>query len=854
MERRLFSSVRRVIPARAIGQSFRTLLAVTTAGILVGCFHHPKLDVESLPCTSDENCPVGSTCDPQKGKCSLSGSSPFDGGGIDGIGGSSFEAGSDEVLLPIDGLMPADARSAIDGTSAIDGPVVEAGRIDTDAPGTSSYDAGSARSADSLADIPATDSPAGVGGTGAGGEISGNGGVPGTGPTAGAGGTSGTAGTRGTTSTTGGAPGVGGAYAIDDGGVGGLGSGGTAEGGKPSNGGAGPGGVGAGGASIAGSGGWSATGGVSGFPDAAATGGGSGSGGSVVGSGGTGAGGATGTPPDLESSTATLDLGDAPMGESSGEGTFTLTNLGQQTSGPIHLASTSPDFVLGGTGDNTCISDTTTLAQNASCTVRVVLTPASTGAKSAFITFQSNPGNSGHVSVSGTATPGALLSGGTTTALSFPLGTVGIADPPTSLTVTNVGPRSTGAISVTSDNPDFSVQTGSVGDCGGAELAPNGTCTVRVVLTPSISGSLTAKISISASPGGVVSVTASGSACPVLAHDDGTGSCLPADSCAAGLHNSGTGRCVPNQTCPANQRTDDSGNCVPVAGINWVYGNIQAKAVALSADGKKLVAVGTQHVYTSTNWGQDWSERLLPASEDWRGVTSSTDGATLVVLGTSGVYASTDSGANWALQQPQAPTPLPRSLSGASADGKIVAGSSLLVPGGGCSSSDALLSRDMGTTWNQMEPASSCAVIALSADGSHIYWVAGTTGFHASGDSGASWSDTTTELPDHSVVCSADGAKVALLSAMGSYLSTDYGSSWTSGWPVNMGKLLAGSAGLNVLIAGDSSPSISTNYGQNWTVRYSSPANALAVSACGNTVVVIDSTTSAVYTSTGPVP
>jgi len=615
-----------------------------------------------------------------------------------------------------------------------------------------------------------------------------------------------------------------------------------------------------GGASDGGSSNVRATGGASTSPDAAATGGASGSGGSQVGSGGAGTGGATGSPPDIEPSTTTLTLGDAPMGESSGEGTFTLTNLGQQTSAPIHIASTSPDFVIRATGNDTCISDTTTLAQNASCTVRVVLTPASLGSKSAFITFQAGSGASGHIIVSGTATPGASLSTGSTTTISFPLlATAGVASPVTSFTVTNVGPRTSGTLSAASDNPDFAVQPGAAGDCTGASLLPNGSCTVRVVMTPSTSGSISGKISVSAAPGGTASVTASGTSCAANAHNDGTGTCGTLYSCGANYHNGGTDKCVPNQTCPNDQLTDDNGTCVPMAGVNWVKRTIQASAVAISSDGRKLIATYPQHAYTSINGGQDWTEHTLPSAEAWQAATSSADGTKIEVFGPSSIYSSTDSGATWSLVGSGFTL---GSNVASSADGStLVTG----YNGFGIGAGGIRYSLDYGKSWSYhaINTYYLATSVAMSANGTTIV-VGDDYEISVSNDSAQSWQVTGYNAGYYTggaVGCSADGIRML---AVGYLLvtSTDSGQSWSgvnsavlvnrnesgaSATVSSNGKVVAyggGSTGAQLVFSRDG--------GASWISSMLTDVKVISSSASGTTLVAVSG--DYVYTSSGPVP
>jgi hypothetical protein len=130
-------------------------------------------------------------------------------------------------------------------------------------------------------------------------------------------------------------------------------------------------------------------------------------------SGGTCSNGACSSSASLLASTDSLVLGSAASGQPTPAAGFTLTNTGQQPSGPITLVSSSTDFTIqaGLAGD--CVSGVSTLLTNASCAVHVIFTPVTAGASSALITYSASPGGSGNVRASGTGvSPNCRLEGG----------------------------------------------------------------------------------------------------------------------------------------------------------------------------------------------------------------------------------------------------------------------------------------------------------------------------------------------------------------------------------------------------------------------------------------------------------
>jgi len=120
------------------------------------------------------------------------------------------------------------------------------------------------------------------------------------------------------------------------------------------------------------------------------------------------------------------------------------------------------------------------------------------------------------------------------------------------------------------------------------------------------------------------------------------------------------------------------------AGDNWTNvsqigplgPNDALAAIASSADGLRLAAaVGGGSIFTSTNGGVSWTERLGVPHEIWTAIASSADGTRLAAANYSGlatIWASTNSGVSWT------PTSAPMGLwvsVASSADGlRLVAG------------------------------------------------------------------------------------------------------------------------------------------------------------------------------------
>ena len=437
-------------------------------------------------------------------------------------------------------------------------------------------------------------------------------------------------------------------------------------------------------------------------------------------------------------STSILSFGSVPIGTPSAIQGFTIANTGQDTSGVIWLTSTNSDFVIQTGSANDCISGVTTLAPGASCTVRVVFIPSTSGSYGGTITFSPASAGAGAISVNGTGLLPAFLTAGNTSSLSFGPVPVGTSSAVQEFTITNTGQSTSGVISAASSSSEFAIESGSAGDCGSIvpTLAPGASCTVRVVFSPSANGNRSGTVTFSATQGGNGSVSLSG-----------------------------TG------ICPNDTLADGTGNCVPIAGAAWTQraSSRSWRSVASSSDGSKLVAVANYgYVYTSADYGASWTQR--GSQQNWTSVASSSDGANLVAVAGGYTYTSTNSGATWTqggLQQDWA------SVASSSDGTKLVA-----VAYGGY----IYTSANSGTTWTPRGSSQSWQSVASSSDGTKLVAVASGNYIYTSADSGVTWTPQGAPMLSwQSVASSSDGTKlVAVAYYEGKiYTSTDSGVTWT---------------------------------------------------------------------------
>ncbi|MCC6999045.1 MAG: choice-of-anchor D domain-containing protein [Deltaproteobacteria bacterium] len=221
----------------------------------------------------------------------------------------------------------------------------------------------------------------------------------------------------------------------------------------------------------------------------------------------------------------TRDFGSAVLGTSSAATVFTVQNSGQRATGPLMLALTgasASSFAIEA-GSN-CVG--ASLAGGASCTASVIFTPGAAGPASAALEITGTPGGTATVMLAGSGLrPGEI----SISPLTANLGSTVLNQMSAvrSFTVENMGEAATGALTATlggSDAGQFAIAQN-----GCTTLAARATCTIDVRLLPTSTGSKSATLTVTGTPGG-----------SAVAQLSGVGLAIPALSIAPTTQNLGT--------------------------------------------------------------------------------------------------------------------------------------------------------------------------------------------------------------------------------------------------------------------------------------------------------------------------
>lgn len=205
------------------------------------------------------------------------------------------------------------------------------------------------------------------------------------------------------------------------------------------------------------------------------------------------------TPATLTIAPAGFDFGGVPINSNSSLQQFTVTNSGDQASATVQT-STTGQFAIATDG---CAGQS--LAPAGQCTLQIRFTPLSRGAKSGTLVVTDGAATS-MVTLMGTGQAPATLTA-TTLAHDFGNGNPGVLVGSFPWTITNSGDVPSGVPVVTTPgmNPGDFTHTGCT-----AALAPGASCMLTVSFTPAAAGRRSAMKTVTASPGGSVTMDVSG--------------------------------------------------------------------------------------------------------------------------------------------------------------------------------------------------------------------------------------------------------------------------------------------------------------------------------------------------------
>ncbi len=190
----------------------------------------------------------------------------------------------------------------------------------------------------------------------------------------------------------------------------------------------------------------------------------------------------SGTPnlPSTLTITGGPSLGSVAPGVSGAEVVFTVTNTSATPSGALVAAVSSPLITI---SSNTCAA-VATLAQGATCTVGLKLTPPASAVSqsiAALLTVTAATGKAS-ASVTGSIVSGAALSA-TPPSVSFGSVPVNQSSAVQTVTVKNTGATATGVLAAVLSGPG-AAQVAIMSNTCTAALAPAATCTIAVQFNP----------------------------------------------------------------------------------------------------------------------------------------------------------------------------------------------------------------------------------------------------------------------------------------------------------------------------------------------------------------------------------
>lgn len=267
-----------------------------------------------------------------------------------------------------------------------------------------------------------------------------------------------------------------------------------------------------------------------------------------------------------------------------------------------------------------------------------------------------------------------------------------------------------------------------------------------------------------------------------------------------------------------DNRTTTAPTATP--GTPWVrsYAPVkQWKSVASDLTGKNLAAVETTAggIYTSTNFGRNWTLQMTIANAQWSRITCDAQGQHLAATQNGGgIYISSNYGDTWV--KSKAPT---EAYVGVVSDYSGQHMASFVNNNGGVHTS-----RDYGMHWNLTDsPTRQWSDLASDSTGQYLVGVVFGGTVYTSNDYGVSWIQTNAPpLTWYGVACDASGRYVvAVVINGGIYTSQDYGMNWIkTSAPVDSWDSVASDATGSYLVAvmNEGEIYMSDDFGVTWTL------------------------------------
>ena len=202
---------------------------------------------------------------------------------------------------------------------------------------------------------------------------------------------------------------------------------------------------------------------------------------------------------------------------------------------------------------------------------------------------------------------------------------------------------------------------------------------------------------------------------------------------------------------------------------------------------KLAVCSNGDHIYTSTDSGVNWTQRIVGGSQKWWStICSSSDGTILAAIDNLHVYTSVDAGITWVANTPSGTTILFDYICMSKNGNLIMACVLNPYPGSGGYVYRGIFSSGTGTwSWNAITALGSTnwRGIASNVDGTKLVAAVYSGNIYTSSDSGNNWTlRTSAGSRFWNRIASSDNGNILVAVAGGAggiYTSLDSGNSWT---------------------------------------------------------------------------
>ena len=284
----------------------------------------------------------------------------------------------------------------------------------------------------------------------------------------------------------------------------------------------------------------------------------------------------------------------------------------------------------------------------------------------------------------------------------------------------------------------------------------------------------------------------------------------------------------------------------------YVSGNFYSVSLSKTGQYQSAVAFGG-NIWTSSDFGVTWTERIAGSTGDWRSVSLSSTGQYQTAAGSSvNIWTSSDYGVTWTSRATAFNWYSVSLSSTGQYQSAVIAGTA-----------NIWTSSDYGVTWISRATALNWVSVSLSSTGQYQTAMVYTGKIWTSSDYGVSWASSATALGWWCVSISSTGQyqTAVIFSATNAgniWTSIDFGLTWTERIAGGSSKdwrsvSLSSTGQYQTAVGNGSNIWTSTDYGVTWTERTTGSTRtwrSVSISSTGQYQTAVVDTSGHIWTST----